>query len=373
MPVFFGAAGSGGSQPSAPTIGITTAGDSQITVAFTESAYIGKGTVTYTVIASSGGPSVSGVSPLIITGLSNGISYTFTVVATTNYNVTSAASSASSPIDPAAPITPTLPNPTFGSCVDSAQYQFQRSIANYDAANTYIISASAGSISRSAAVMTVTGLGNSQSSTIYVRSSRPGYIESAQTNATCTSRAAPPPPPPPPAPACVAVTWDGVTYSCVGTLSYQYWRSNNGATPPCSGEGGYNGAYRDGICGYAAPAPICPPLYEFIRTACDGYNLQYFLADGNCNEFLSYTEVNSTNCGFISCGPQPANPCTSGGGATGIQGYASTLVHVCGDPFGAGCSGRGTAYNVWSKPGCASYACYVSCLPYNSTWYAQNC
>lgn len=92
----------GGMQPSAPTIGTATAGDTTASVAFTASSYIGKGTITYTATSSPGGFTATGASsPLTVTGLTNGTAYTFTVVGTTNYGVASVASAASNSITPA--------------------------------------------------------------------------------------------------------------------------------------------------------------------------------------------------------------------------------------------------------------------------------
>ena len=95
-------AGTGGMQPSAPTIGTATAGDTDASVAFTASSYIGKGTITYTATSSPGGLTATGASsPLTVSGLTNGTAYTFTVVGTTNYGVSSVASAASNSITPA--------------------------------------------------------------------------------------------------------------------------------------------------------------------------------------------------------------------------------------------------------------------------------
>jgi hypothetical protein len=96
-------AGAGGMQPSAPTIGTATAGDTSASVAFTASSYIGKGTITYTATSSPGGFTATGASsPLTVTGLTNGTAYTFTVVGNTNYGVASVASAASNSVSPAA-------------------------------------------------------------------------------------------------------------------------------------------------------------------------------------------------------------------------------------------------------------------------------
>lgn len=93
---------SGGMQPTAPTIGTATGGDTTASVAFTASSYIGKGTITYTATSSPGGlTATSATSPITVTGLTNGTAYTFTVVGTTNYGVASVASAASNSITPA--------------------------------------------------------------------------------------------------------------------------------------------------------------------------------------------------------------------------------------------------------------------------------
>ena len=92
----------GGLQPSTPTIGTATAGDTTASVAFTPSTYIGKGTITYTATSSPGGlTGTASSSPITVTGLTNGTAYTFTVTGTTNYGVTSIASGSSNSITPA--------------------------------------------------------------------------------------------------------------------------------------------------------------------------------------------------------------------------------------------------------------------------------
>jgi hypothetical protein len=102
-------AGAGGMQPSAPTIGTATGGNTTASVAFTASSYIGKGTITYTATSSPGGlTGTSATSPITVSGLTNGTAYTFTVVGNTNYGVASNASAASNSVTPANPIIPLL-------------------------------------------------------------------------------------------------------------------------------------------------------------------------------------------------------------------------------------------------------------------------
>jgi hypothetical protein len=107
MPIL-GANSSGGSRPSTPTIGTASDGGTgtTVSVAFTPSSYIGKGTITYTATSSPGSfTGTSSSSPITVTGLTTGTAYTFTVQGTTNYGVTSALSAASNSVTPAVPPT----------------------------------------------------------------------------------------------------------------------------------------------------------------------------------------------------------------------------------------------------------------------------
>jgi hypothetical protein len=104
MPILGSSASQSGRIPDTATITGVTAGNGQATITFTEPTYKGKGTVTYTVTSSPSGITASGASsPIVITGLANGTSYTFTV-ATVSVNGVSTSSSASSSVTP---ITPT--------------------------------------------------------------------------------------------------------------------------------------------------------------------------------------------------------------------------------------------------------------------------
>jgi len=105
--------------PGAPTVGVATPGNGQVSVAFTAPASDGGSAITgYTVTSSPGGFTASGAaSPLVVAGLANGTAYTFTVTAT-NATGTSAASAASSAVTPKGAQTIVFGNPgpqTFGS------------------------------------------------------------------------------------------------------------------------------------------------------------------------------------------------------------------------------------------------------------------
>ncbi|MES2313257.1 MAG: autotransporter domain-containing protein [Pseudomonadota bacterium] len=98
--------------PGAPTIGTATAGDTQVSVSFTPPPSTGGTSITgYTATSSPGG--ITGTcasSPCVLTGLTNGTAYTFTVTAT-NSAGTGAASAASNSATPAAGQTITFSNP----------------------------------------------------------------------------------------------------------------------------------------------------------------------------------------------------------------------------------------------------------------------
>jgi hypothetical protein len=90
--------------PDAPTIGTATAGNTRVSVAFTAPANDGGSpildyTVTPYVESTPGTPVTGSGSPIVVTGLSNGTAYTFSVTAR-NAVGSSVASSASNPVTP---------------------------------------------------------------------------------------------------------------------------------------------------------------------------------------------------------------------------------------------------------------------------------
>lgn len=94
--------------PNAPTSIVATAGNASASVAFVAPANVGGGAITSYTVVSSGGQYATGTSsPLIVTGLTNGTSYTFTVYASNTYGP-GQRSVTSSAITPTAAATATL-------------------------------------------------------------------------------------------------------------------------------------------------------------------------------------------------------------------------------------------------------------------------
>ena len=117
-----GGGGNNNTVPGAPTIGTPTAGNAQISVAFTAPANNGGAVITnYTAACvsstsgSSSGTASGASSPIVVTDLTNGDSYTCTVTATNSVG-TGPASAASVAVTPTAPATvPGAPTNVIGT------------------------------------------------------------------------------------------------------------------------------------------------------------------------------------------------------------------------------------------------------------------
>jgi hypothetical protein len=155
--------------PGAPAIGIATAGDAQASVSFSAPASNGGAAITgYTVASNPAGgiDSQAGSTSLthVVTGLTNGTAYTFTVTATNSVG-TGSASAASNSVVPSAPAAATVPGaPVIGSATagdEQISVAFSAPASNGGAAiSSYTATCGAASASGSVSPIVVTGLTN---------------------------------------------------------------------------------------------------------------------------------------------------------------------------------------------------------------------
>ena len=157
--------------PGAPTNPVATAGNAQASVAFNPPASDGGNAITvYTVTSSPGNFSNTGSSsPLVVTGLSNGTAYTFTVVATSaaGNSVASVASTAVTPLT--VPGAPTSPVATAGNAQASVTFIAPASTGG-GTITSYTVTSSPGNFSTTgpSSPLVVTGLTNLTSYTFTV-------------------------------------------------------------------------------------------------------------------------------------------------------------------------------------------------------------
>jgi hypothetical protein len=103
------------SVPDSPTSVTATEGNSQATISFTAPDDNGSAIVSYTVRSSPGNITATGSSsPITVTGLTNGISYTFTVVATNGVGNSTPSSASNAVLFVSVPQPPTSVSASFG-------------------------------------------------------------------------------------------------------------------------------------------------------------------------------------------------------------------------------------------------------------------
>jgi hypothetical protein len=182
----------GAAVPGAPTGVSADAGDQQASVSFSTPASDGGSPITsYTVTASPGGHSATCPgSPCVVTGLTNGTAYTFTVHAT-NTNGDSTESSASTSVTPATPPgAPTGASAVAGA--GQASVSFSAPASNGGAAITgYTATSSPGGLTGTCASSpcTVSGLTNGTAYTFTVRATNPIGDSPASAASTAVSPA----------------------------------------------------------------------------------------------------------------------------------------------------------------------------------------
>jgi hypothetical protein len=160
-----------GTPPSAPTIGTATAGNAQISVAFTPGA-LGTGTLdhyeaTCSVGGSGAGTPVSGSSsPIVVTGLSNGTAYLCNArtVSTVGTSPWSANSNSATPSAGTPPSAPTIGTATAGDAQISVAFtpgaQGTGTLINYEATCSVAGGGAGTPVSGSSSPIVVTGLTN---------------------------------------------------------------------------------------------------------------------------------------------------------------------------------------------------------------------
>ena len=307
--------------PGAPTIGTATAGNGQATVTFTPPASDGGSPITsYTVTSSPGGFTGTGVgSPIVVTGLTNGTLYTFTVTAT-NAAGTGPASAPSNGVIPAgSPGAPTIGTATAGNA--QATVTFTPPASNGGSAITsYTVTSSPGGFTGTGAgsPIVVTGLTNGTAYTFTVRA----------TNAIGTGPASAPSNSVTPATVPGAPT--------IGTATAGNAQASVTFTPPASNGGSAITGYTvtsspGGFTGTGAGSPIVVTgltngtAYTFTVTATNAIGTGP--ASGVSNSVTPATVPGAPTIGTATAGNAQATvtftpPASNGGSA--ITGYTVT-------------------------------------------------
>lgn len=230
------------SQLDAPTFGASSGATSGYT--FTISNYNALNTYSFSV--SNGGSATQSSGNVTVTNLADATGATCTVTVSRSGFVQNSANTTGTSFTRLA--TPTYSGYQAGAT--PGRFKFNISIANYDAANTYSVSVSAGSFTRSGSLITVAGLSDNQGSTVYVTASRAGFATSSQAAGTFSAPAAPDP---------------------AGTYYYGpvYYASVGGVAGACGYNGVADGNYGIGLAWVSGPCQI----------TCGG---DYCAGGGNC-------------------------------------------------------------------------------------------
>lgn len=133
--------------PDAPTAVTATAGDGQASVSFTAPSYTGASSITGYTVSDGTHTGTGSSSPITVTGLTNGTSYTFTVVATNSYG--NSVGTTATAVTPQGAQTITFNNPgaqSFGAVLDLTSYVTVSSglTPSYTSSTTSICTVSSG-------------------------------------------------------------------------------------------------------------------------------------------------------------------------------------------------------------------------------------
>ncbi len=311
--------------PGAPTIGVATPGNTQASVTFTPPASNGGSAITgYTVTSSPGGFTGSGAgSPIVVTGLTNGTAYTFTVTAT-NAIGTGAASAASNSVTPATvPGAPTIGTATAGNAQASVTFAAPASDGG-SAITSYTVTSSPGGFTGSGAgsPIVVTGLTNGTAYTFTVTATNAigtGPASAASNSVTPIG---------PPGAPTIGVATAGNTQASVTF------------TPPASNGGSAITGYTvtsspGGITGVGVGSPI----------------VVSGLTNGTAYTF-TVTATNAVGTGPASAASNAVTPATVPGAPTiGIATPGNAQASVAFTPPASNGGSAITSYTVTSSPG----------------------
>src|SRR3569623_1802084 len=157
--------------PGAPMIGTPVAGNAQVSVSFSAPASNGGSAITdYTVTSSPGGFTATGVSsPIVVTGLTNGTAYSFTVTATNAIGTGSPSGSTSSVTPATVPGAPTIGTATAGNAQTTVSFSAPASNGGITITGYTVITSPGGLTATGASSpITVTGLSNGTAYTFTV-------------------------------------------------------------------------------------------------------------------------------------------------------------------------------------------------------------
>jgi hypothetical protein len=201
---------------------------------------------TYTFSVTNGGSASQTSGTVTVTGLGDAVTATCTVTASRTGFVANSANTTGTSFTRLA--TPTFSGYQTGG--DPGRYRYKITIANYDGANSYTVSVSSGTFTRSGSLITVIGSADNQSITVYVTASRAGFATSSQGSSTNSTPSAP----------CTAGTY---LYGPV------YYASVGGVAGACGYNGVCDGNYGIGLAWVSGPCQI----------TCGG---DYCAGGGNC-------------------------------------------------------------------------------------------
>jgi hypothetical protein len=195
---------------------------------------------TYSFSVTDGGSATQTSGTVTVTGLGDAVTATCTVTASRTGFVANSANTTGTSFTRLA--TPTFSGYQTGG--DPGRYKYKITIANYDGANSYTVSVSSGSFTRSGSLITVNGSADNQSITVYVTASRAGFATSSQGSSTNSTPSAP----------CPAGTYlyGPVYYASVGGVA-----GACGYNGVCDGNYGITLAWVSGPCQITCGGDYC--------------------------------------------------------------------------------------------------------------------